>query len=141
MTPEDLQQLAGQLKTLPGGAQAAMPDFFDPLLADGLAPVTSDWDLEAWLPREGGVLCLRIDPAYQCLRLFRVAEEDELQIAVFPMDLLHVSREHGASPLVLALLCLATGQVDDGRRLKITLPKVDAAAKDLMLMTVCRLCG
>jgi hypothetical protein len=42
---------------------------------------------------------------------------------------------------VLALLAIAAGDVDDGRRLKRRLPGLDGAARDLMLMTLCRLCG
>ena len=45
------------------------------------------------------------------------------------------------SPMLLGLLALATGDVAGDRLLKKLLPRVDGAAKDLMLMTVCRLCG
>jgi hypothetical protein len=139
---DDLQKLAQQLTTLPGGAQAAIPDFFGHLTTDGLAPITSDWDIENWECKEGGILCLRLDPAYHAARLFQVrSEDDEIQIAAFPIQLVDVAREHGVSATVLALLAIASGQQDDGRRLKVGVPKVDAAAKDLMLMTVCRLCG
>ena len=141
MTPEDLHKLASQLATLPGGAPAAIRDFFAGLMHDGLAPLTSDWDIENWGLKEGGILCLRVDPAWHVARLFKVDGEDELQIASLPIKLVDIAREHGASPIVLALLAIATGQADDGRRLKVGLPKVDATAKDLMLMTVCRLCG
>ena len=44
-------------------------------------------------------------------------------------------------PLPLTLVAIALGEVNDGRRLKKALPRLDGAAKDLMLMTVCRLCG
>jgi hypothetical protein len=138
---EDLEKLARQLATLPGGARAAVPDFFAHLMTAGLAPITSDWDIENWELKDGGILCLRLDPAYGAARLFQVSSEDELQIAAFPIQVADIAREAGASPIVLALLAIASGQQDDGRRLKVGLPKVDAAAKDLMLMTVCRLCG
>ena len=68
-------------------------------------------------------------------------EDDEIQIAALPIQLMDVARAHGASAIVLALLAIAAGNVDDGRRLKVGLPRIDGAAKDLMLMTVCRLCG
>jgi hypothetical protein len=142
MTLEDLQKLADQLDRLPGGCQAAIPDFFANFLEDGLAPITSDWDVENWPCKEGGILVLRLDPAYHTARLFQVrGEDDEIQIAALPIQLMDVAREHGASAIVLALLAIAAGNVDDGRRLKVGLPKIDGAAKDLMLMTVCRLCG
>jgi len=142
MTLEDLQKLADQLDRLPGGNQAAIPDFFARFLEDGLAPITSDWDVENWQCKEGGILVLRLDPAYHTARLFQVhSEEDEIQIAALPIQLMDVAREHGASAIVLALLAIAAGNVNDGKRLKAGLPKIDGAAKDLMLMTVCRLCG
>lgn len=142
MTPEDLQELARQLSTLPGGARAAIPDFFGSLLAEELAPLTSDWDVENWQFKEGGLLCLRLDPAYRAARLFHVlGPEEEIQIAALPIELMDAAREYDASPLALALVAIASGQADDGRRLKAGLPKADLAAKDLMLMTVCRLCG
>ncbi len=75
------------------------------------------------------------------MRLFYVTEESELGIARAGNELLLVAREKNVSALILLLVAIATGQVDDGRRLKVELPKIDAAAKDLMLMTVCRLCG
>ncbi|MEW5892737.1 MAG: hypothetical protein AB1697_06335 [Pseudomonadota bacterium] len=142
MTPEDLQKLAEQLDRLPGGSQAAIPDFFATLIGDGLAPITSDWDVENWPCKEGGVLALRLDPAYHAARLFHVRNDaDEIQIAALPIQLMDVARAYGASPIVLALLAIAAGHVDDGRELKVGLPRIDGAAKDLMLMTVCRLCG
>lgn len=147
LTPEDIHKLAEQLKSLPGGVSAAIPDFFAPHLEDGLPPLSSNWDLETWEMKAGGLLCLRVDPNYQRLRLIHVTElrgeddNEEIQIVNVPESLLGIAREHGISPLLLTLLCVATGQADDGRRLKVGAPKIDAAAKDLMLMTVCRLCG
>ena len=141
MSHEDLQQLSLQLARLPGGAAAAVPDFFARLLVDDLAPLTSEWDITGWSLQAGGVLMLRTDPASECLHLCHCTAEDDLQIAVLPRALLDVAREDGLSPIVLGLLAIAAGQIDDGRRLKARLPGVDGAAKDLMLMTVCRLCG
>jgi hypothetical protein len=62
-------------------------------------------------------------------------------IAHLPDPLLAAAREADIPPILLGLLALATGYIEGDRRLKAVLPKVDAAAKDLMLMTVCRLCG
>jgi hypothetical protein len=50
------------------------------------------------------------------------------------------ARECGITPLGLALLALAMGGVDDSR-LKIMLPALYKAAKGLLLIAVCRLCG
>lgn len=141
MQREDWEKLADQLATLPGGAVAAMPDFFGTLVRDELAPITSDWDYDGWVLKAGGILSLRINDAVDGMRLFYVTPGDELGIARSGKELIDVARERQVSAIILMLLAIATGQIDDGRRLKIELPKIDAAAKDLMLMTVCRLCG
>jgi hypothetical protein len=146
MNREDWVKLADQLATLPGGAAAALPDFFGNLVSDELAPVTSDWDYDSWVIKDVGVLSLRINDAVDGMRLFLVwpGDEhgpDEMAIALAGGELLEVARDKGVSAIVLCLLAIASGQIDDGRRLKVELPKLDAAAKDLMLMTVCRLCG
>ncbi len=141
MQREDWEKLADQLTTLPGGAAAALPDFFGTLVSDELAPITSGWDYDGWVLRAGGILSLRINDAVDGMRLFYVTPGDELGIARAGKELLDVAREKQVPAMILLLLAIATGQVDDGRRLKVELPKIDAAAKDLMLMTVCRLCG
>lgn len=141
MNEEGWKKLAEQLGQLPGGASAAIPDFFGGLVTDELAPVTSDWDYDGWLLRDGNVLSLRLNDAVDGLRLFHVTPEGEMEIARTGNELLQVARETGVSALLLLLVAIASGQVDDRRRLKIELPGIDAAAKDLMLMTVCRLCG
>ncbi len=126
--PADLnpyQELVWHLDRLPGGAMAAILDFFGSLLADTPTP-------ERWRFKEGGQLDLHPDGTLR---------QGEERIALLPPDLLRAAEAAAVSPLLLALLALATGQLDGDRRLKAVLPKVDAAAKDLMLMTVCRLCG
>lgn len=141
MNREDWDKLAEQLGHLPGGAAAAISDFFGSLVGDDLAPITSEWDFEGWQLKDGGVLSLRLHDAADGMRLFHVREENEMEIARVGSDLLPAARAGQVSPLLLILLAIATGQVDDHRRLKIESPKIDGAAKDLMLMTVCRLCG
>jgi len=144
---EAFQELVWQLHRLPGGAQAAIPDFFSSLLAG--SEEEADQTLPCWTLREGGRLCLMSDPAGGTLRLTHGTELIAELIAELPGDLLRAVRQDAddpasppiVSPMVLALLAIAAGDVDDGRRLKRLLPKVDGAAKDLMLMTVCRLCG
>jgi len=146
MNREDWEKLADQLASLPGGAAAALPDFFGNLVSDELAPVTSDWDYDGWVLKDVGILSLRINDAVDGMRLFlvRPGDEhgpDEMPIARAGSELLEVARAKGVSAIVLFLLAIASGQIDDGRRLKVELPRIDGAAKDLMLMTVCRLCG
>jgi len=119
------QELVWQLTRLPGGAAAAIPDFFGNLLQGTAAP-------DRWCFREGGHLELQADGTLQ---------HGDTRITRLPPELI-AAAEAAAIPLILlGLLALATGQIDGDRRLKAVLPKVDAAAKDLMLMTVCRLCG
>lgn len=141
MTADDWTKLASQLRLIPGGAARAEPDFFGALIDPGLAPITSEWDFEGWLLKDGRVLSLRLDEAQEGMRLFVVDPEEEHYIARADTTLLERARAESVSPLILFLLALATGQIDDNKRLKLHAPKIDAAAKDLMLICVCRLCG
>mgnify|MGYP001193091195 CR=1 FL=1 len=141
MTVEDWARLIEQLGNIPGGAAKAEPDFFGHLLRDELAPTTSEWDFEGWFLKDGRVLSLRLHDSMAGLRLFVVDPEQEHYITQTDDALLSTARAGGISPLLLMLLAIATGQVDDNKRLKLHADKVDAAAKDLMLMSVCRLCG
>jgi hypothetical protein len=141
MQADDWNTLIDQLERLPGGSARAEPDFFAAAITDGLAPTTSEWDYDGWLLRDGRVLSLRLDEAQAGLRLFLVDPEEAHFIARTGDALLDAARARNVSALVLFLLALATGQIDDNRRLKLHAPHIDAAAKDLMLMTVCRLCG
>ncbi|TCJ18388.1 hypothetical protein EZJ19_02445 [Parasulfuritortus cantonensis] len=141
MTAEDWFKLIEQLGSIPGGAAKAEPDFFGHLITGELAPVTSEWDFDGWLLKDGRVLSLRLDEAQEGMRLFVVDPAEEHYIARTGNELLDCAREGGVSPLILMLLAIATGQVDDNKRLKLHAPAIDGAAKDLMLMSVCRLCG
>lgn len=142
MTAEDWAKLIEQLNTLPGGAAAAEPDFFGNLITGELAPVTSEWDFDGWMLKDGRVLSLRLDETQQgMMRLFVVDPTDEHFIAKTGDALLEAARSHDVSAIILFLVALAAGQIDDNKRLKIHAPLIDGAAKDLMLMTVCRLCG
>lgn len=125
------EELVWQLARLPGGADAAMPDFFGRLLVR-LPEI--EGDCETWHLHEGRLI-LNLN------QLSAHANGAETTIATLPEVLLDAARQAGLSPLLLGLLALASGDVDGDRRLKAILPKVDGAAKDLMLMTVCRLCG
>lgn len=119
------QELVWQLTRLPGGVAAAIPDFFGNLLAETPAP-------DHWRFKEGGLLELQADGALR---------HGDTLITHLPPGLLTAAEAAALPSILLGLLALATGQLDGDRRLKAVLPKVDAAAKDLMLMTVCRLCG
>lgn len=138
MAVPDYAEYRAQLARLPGGPAAALRDFFAPCLAG--AEQFNAQNLPCWPLREGGRLCLHQTAGG--VRLVREDAGQTLEVARFGEDLLSVAQdEPPISPLVLALLAIAAGDVDDGHRLKQLLPKVDAAARDLMLMTLCRLCG
>ncbi len=124
-----------QLNRLPGGTAAALTDFLSPWLAPPLPAATDP----CWRLRQGGQLCLEALP--DALRLVYHTGTGRVEIARFGSELARVATAGQISPLVLALLAIASGDVDDARRLKQRLPGLDAAAKDLMLMTLCRLCG
>lgn len=121
------QELVWQLSRLPGGTAAAIPDFFGHLLAEPVTDTDTRWRFMA-----GGQLELETDGALVC---------GSAAIAQLPPALLAAAREAGLSPILLGLLALASGDLDGDHRLKAVLPRVDGAAKDLMLMTICRLCG
>jgi hypothetical protein len=132
MSRAPYEELVWQLSRLPGGTDAALPDFFGGLLA---GPPETTASGEAWPLRGDAWLTLHGD------RLVARLGDETTPIATLPQALLDEADKAGLSPLLLGLLALATGEVDGDRRLKRLLPQVDGAAKDLMLMTVCRLCG
>lgn len=126
------EELVWQLSRLPGGLDAAIPDFFGRLLA---RPPEATEAGEIWRLHDDARLELRENRLSACLH------GERKLIAALPQALLDAATQAGTSPLLLGLLALATGDVDGDRLLKKLLPQVDGAAKDLMLMTVCRLCG
>jgi hypothetical protein len=131
MQPDDCRHLLDQLARLPGGAAAAIPDFFASALA---MPV--DAAARVWPLKSGGELRLEDDG-----RLLHIGSEDSLLIVTLPAEREAQIRAAGGSPMLLTLLAIAVGHLDDQRHLKQRAPRIDGAAKDLMLMTVCRLCG
>lgn len=143
-TSPDYAGYLEQLARLPGGPAAAVRDFLAPWLAD---PATAaDPASNCWRLKSGGRLCLEPLPDAPVLPLWYAQGTETVEIARFGRDLTEAAErtpadKPGVPPLVLALLAIAAGDVDDGRRLKRHLPGLDAAAKDLMLMTLCRLCG
>lgn len=132
----EIEEFLRQLERLPGGPGAAVPDFFGPQLAEGGA---AGEDPARFLLKDGGSLDLTADG-----RLIHAAAGGEqliLQLAPDQYDTLRALATPAMPPLPLTLVAIALGALDDGRRLKKALPRVDGAARDLMLMTVCRLCG
>jgi len=132
MSRSTYEELVWQLGRLPGGMEAAIPDFFGPLLAK---PPETTAQGEVWHLQGDARLELRDGQVN-----VHVAGETTA-IAPLPQALLDEAGKAQISPMLLGLLALATGDVAGDRLLKKLLPRVDGAAKDLMLMTVCRLCG
>ena len=132
MSRNTYEELVWQLNRLPGGAEAAIPDFFGSLLSG--PPIRSD-NTETWSLHDNAAVALTGD------QLTVQVAEVKTHIATLPEILISTAHQANLSPLLLGLLALATGDIEGDRRLKAILPKVDGAAKDLMLMTVCRLCG
>lgn len=140
MAAPDYAEYLDQLARLPGGPAAALRDYLGPCLAG--PEQRDDLGLPTWPLAEGDCLCLRSVPEGGGLRLLHISAGQTTEIARFGEDLLTAAKHHPhVSPLVLALLAIAAGDVDDGRRLRQHLPRLDSAAKELMLMTLCRLCG
>lgn len=129
---KDLEEFLEQLERLPGGPAAAVPDFFGPWLAG--EPEAHRFQL-----KDGGELALEDDG-----RLIHRRDGGEtliLHLDAKQQTSIHELATPAMPALPLALVGIALGALEDGRRLKKTLPKLDGAARDLMLMTVCRLCG
>jgi hypothetical protein len=125
---EHYRDLAGQLAAMPGGVGNLREAFFG---AQTLAEQGGAWALAA-----GGWLVL--DSAE---RLLWRREGGEEMLLAYPPGLLAAAREFAVPPLGLALLVQAMGSVDDGGRLKRLLPDLSRAAKGLLLIAACRLCG
>ncbi len=130
---QELEEFLEQLARLPGGPAAAVPDFFGPQLAGGAMAG------DVFVLADSGRLRLADDGA-----LLHARAESEALIVRLEAEVLTAIRELATPampPLPLALVAIALGVVEDGRQLKKALPGLDGAARDLMLMTVCRLCG
>ncbi len=146
---EHYRDLADQLATMPGGAASLRTDYFATVTVDGL-PADAEERLrsslgggyvlaEGWALAGGGVLALAVagNGAARLVWLDATAEP----VLDFPSGLAVAAAEYGIPPLGLALLVHAMGTVDDGGRLRRLLPQVDKAAKGLLLIASCRLCG
>lgn len=125
---EHYRDLADQLAAMPGGVATLRESFF--------GAVTLGEEGDGWALAAGGWLVL--DGAE---RLLWRREDGEEVVIAYPPGLLETAREFAVPPLGLALLAQAMGSVDDGGRLRRLLPQVNRAAKELLLIAACRLCG
>lgn len=133
---EHYRDLADQLAAMPGGVARLRADYFATVtVAEAAAPDA----LEAWTLAAGGLLALV--RAGEGTRLVWRRETGEDAILDYPPGLDEAAEGYAVPPLGLALLVQAMGTVDDDRRLRRLLPEVDKAAKGLLLIATCRLCG
>ncbi len=140
---EYYRDLAQQLAAMPGGHVRLREEYFgsvtlpDPL--HGFSPSCGEI-IEGWMLNGEGALAL-ISAGNGEANLVWLKKDGEEAIAAFSGALRESAREFSITPLGLALLALAMGGVDDGGRLKKTLPGLHKAGKGLLLIAVCRLCG
>lgn len=147
---EHYRDLADQLATMPGGPANLRGDYFGVVTLPE-APADAGAGLktalgenhalaEAWALVAGGMLALAEGPEGTA-QLVWLKDGGVDAILDYPPGLVEAAREYGIPSLGLALLVQAMGTADDGGRLRRLLPAVDKAAKGLLLIASCRLCG
>ncbi|TSA20939.1 MAG: hypothetical protein D4R70_04535 [Betaproteobacteria bacterium] len=124
-------ELAQQLLTLPGGGPAAILSDYFGATARPIEPHFSE--LERWALSEGGSLSLEVSGAL----VFIDATGPSLVITRHAP----FTRVTGLSPMALMLTALVGGTVEGDAALKQHAPKTRRAAKELLLVASCRLCG
>lgn len=148
---EHYRDLADQLATLPGGSTDLRRDYFGAVTLPE-APADAEARIkvalggghvlaEAWVLASGGLLALTESSDGTAQLVWLKEDGGTAAILDYLAGLGETAREYGISPLGLALLVQAMGTADDGGRLRRLLPAVDKAAKGLLLIASCRLCG
>jgi hypothetical protein len=148
---EHYRDLADQLATMPGGPADLRGDYFGAVaLPDAPADAAAQLKAalgeghvpaEAWALASGGLLALA-ESGDGNAQLVWLTDGGAAEVILdYPPGLAETAREYGIPPLGLALLVQAMGSADDGGRLRRLLPAVDKAAKGLLLIASCRLCG
>ncbi len=148
---EHYRDLADQLATMPGGPADLRGDYFGAVTLPD-APADAEARLkaalgeghslaEAWPLAAGGLLAL-VESSDGGAKLVWLNEDGSAEpVLDYLLGLGEAAREYRVPPLGLALLVQAMGTADDGGRLRRLLPAVDKAAKGLLLIASCRLCG
>lgn len=146
---EHYRDLADQLATMPGGPDNLRADYFGAVTLADVPPgaerlkgaLGEEYALaEAWALVSGGLLAVAEGPEGSA-RLAWLNADGAEPILDYPAGLVETAREYRVPPLGLALLVQAMGTADDDGRLRRLLPAVDKAAKGLLLIASCRLCG
>lgn len=148
---EHYRDLADQLATMPGGPADLRGDYFGTVtLAEAPADAAAQLKAvlgeghvppEAWALASGGLLALAESEDGNAQLVWLTDDGAAEVILDYLPGLGETAREYRVPPLGLALLVQAMGTADDGGRLRRLLPAVDKAAKGLLLIASCRLCG
>ena len=159
---EYFRDLMAQLQQVPGGPSALLADYFTKAVKENLTNLVPVQGMlcaalgqevlvaDAWALNAGGTLCIAVLPEGGAqLVLLQEDQRSATPILDLPDDLIKAARiesenlasDYQVSPLVLALLGIAMGGIDDKKRLARVVPEVDYCAKGLLLIASCRLCG
>lgn len=159
---EYFRDLVAQLQQVPGGPSALLADYFTKAVKENLADLAPVQGMlcaalgrevlvaDAWALNGGGTLCLAVlaEGGAQ-LVLLHEDQRSAAPILDLPDELIKAARvelenlasAYQVSPLVLALLAIVMGGIDDKKRLAQVVPEVNYCAKGLLLIASCRLCG
>lgn len=159
---EYFRDLVAQLQQVPGGPSALLADYFAKAVKENLTDLVPVQKMlctalgqevlvaDAWTLNADGMLCLAVQPEGGAqLVLLHEDHRTTTLIIDLPEELIKAARvepenlasAYQVSPLVLALLAIVMGGVDDKKRLAQMVPEVDYCAKGLLLIASCRLCG
>lgn len=145
---DDLLVLAAQIRRLPGGAGSVYRDYFAGVLVPtgpcpGEGPLLESWPLATggWLRLErqadDRVTLCHVEAGGEPAVLLALPEDFGRALAAVNAG----AAADAVPPVALALLALGNGLVDDHRTLARRLPAVDRAAREMLLVASCRLCG
>ena len=159
---EYFKDLVAQLQQVPGGPPALLADYFAKAVKENLTELEPAQEIlctalerevvvtDAWVLNAGGTLCLVVLPDGGAqLVLLHDDQRTATPILDLPDELIKAARvepenlasTYQISPLVLTLLAIAMGGIDDKKRLVQVAPEVNYCAKGLLLIASCRLCG
>lgn len=159
---EYFKDLVDQLKQVPGGPSVLRADYFAKAVRESVAalvPLEATLGsvlgqtvrvADAWLLNDGGTLCLVSFPEDKArLVLLHADRQTVTPIVDIPGSLLKAALAepenpaagYQVSPMILTMLAIAMGGIDDRKQLSRVAPEVDYCAKGLLLIASCRLCG
>ena len=159
---EYFRDLVAQLQQIPGGPSALLADYFAKAVKESLTELEAVQQMlctalgrevivaDAWALNAGGALCVAVVPEGGVqLALLHDDQRSATPILDLPDELIKAAQvdsenlagDYQVSPLVLSLLAIAMGGIDDKKRLARVAPEVSYCAKGLLLIASCRLCG